>query len=167
MTKLKAYTIIGAIIVIITGTISHFIYDWTGNNVIAGYFFPINESTWEHMKLIFFPMLAYSIFMNKKLKQDFDCVTSSLAFGILLGTFLIPVFFYTYTGILGYNIFILDIITFILSVIIAFACTYKLALSCYVQNQAFILYLLVIIVMLCFFIFTYNPPNLELFNSPI
>lgn len=167
MTQLKKYTIIGIIFVTITGTLSHFVYEWTGNNSIIGYFFPVNESTWEHMKLIFFPMLAFSIFMNRKQKQAFHCVTSSLASGILIGTFLIPVFFYTYTGVLGCNIFILDIVTFILSVRIAFICTYKLTLSCYVQKQAFVLYIFVFIVMLCFFVFTYNPPALALFSSPV
>ncbi|MDD7025196.1 MAG: DUF6512 family protein, partial [Oscillospiraceae bacterium] len=57
MNKLKCYTITGILFVIITGTISHFVYEWSQNNFILGLFFPVNESTWEHMKLLFFPML--------------------------------------------------------------------------------------------------------------
>lgn len=63
MKHLKRYTIIGIIFVLITGTFAHFLYDWTENNHIVGFFTPINESIWEHMKLLFFPMLIYSVFI--------------------------------------------------------------------------------------------------------
>lgn len=166
MNKLKRYTIIGTIFVIITGTISHFIYEWSGNNFILGFFFPVNESTWEHMKLCFFPMLIYSLFMNKKLKDDYPCVASALLSGILLGTFLIPVIFFTYTGILGRNYLPLDIATFIFSVIIAFVTVYKLTLSCKMSSCNSRLCLSVFIMAACFFVFTYLPPDIGLFIAP-
>ena len=133
MNQLKRYLIIGTIFVIILGTLSHFFYDWSNNNFVVGFFSPVNESTWEHMKLVFFPMLLFSLFANSKLKSIYPCITSSLLFGILIGTFLIPIFFYTYTGILGYNVFILDLITFILAVICAFCKKYYQ--SCFVLNN--------------------------------
>lgn len=152
---LKKDIIIGTIFVIITGTISHFIYEWSGCNYILGFFFPVSESTWEHMKLCFFPMLIYAIYMNKKWKDDCPCITSALLFGILLGTFLIPVIFYTYTGILGQNFLPLDIATFILSVILAFIAIYRLSLSCRLNSYTYLLGLLVLVMMICFFAFTY------------
>lgn len=116
MKKLNVYLLIGTIFVIITGTISHFVYELSGSNLIIGLFFPVNESTWEHMKLIFFPMLICALFLNWQLKKEYPCITCALHFGILLGTFLIPVIFYTYSGILGTNLTVLDISTFIISV---------------------------------------------------
>lgn len=56
---LKTYTIIGVFFVLAAGSLAHFLYDWTGSNAIAGLFVPVNESVWEHMKLLFFPMLLY------------------------------------------------------------------------------------------------------------
>ena len=156
MNSLKHYPVIGAIFVIIAGTISHFIYELSGKNFILGFFFPVSESTWEHMKLYFFPMLVYSLFMNKKLKDDYPCVTSALLFGILLGTFLIPVIFYTYTDILGQNFLPLDIATFILSVILVFIAVYRLSLSCRLNSYTYLLGLLVLVMMICFFVFTYH-----------
>lgn len=166
MDKLKHYIIAGIIFVLITGTISHFIYGWSGNNFILGFFFPVSESTWEHMKLCFFPMLIYSRFVSKRLKDDYPCVTSSLLFGILLGTFLIPVIFYTYTGILGRNFPPLDIAVFILSIILAFIAVYKLTLSCKMISFTLWLSLSVLVMAICFFIFTYMPPNIGLFTAP-
>lgn len=167
MNKLKLYTVIGTIFVIITGTISHFIYGWSNNNFILGFLFPVNESTWEHMKLCFFPMLLYSFYMNIKIRSDYPCVTSSLLFGILLGTFLIPAIFYFYSGILGQNFLPLDIATFMVSVLLAFTAVFKLSLSCKSASYIGILKLLVFVVAVCFFIFTYCPPDTKIFINPV
>lgn len=166
MNELKLYSIIGAIFVIITGTISHFIYEWSGQSFILGFFFPVNESTWEHMKLCFFPMLVYSLFVEKRLKIDYPCITSALLSGILLGTFLIPVFFYTYSGILGRNYALIDISIFVISVIIGFCVVYQLTLSCRMVACTTWLILLVSAMLVCFLVFTYLPPNIGLFISP-
>lgn len=163
MKQLKYYTIKGTIFVLITGIISHFVYDWSGNNRFIGLLFPINESVWEHMKLCFFPMLLYSFYMNRKLASDVPCVTSALLFGVLLSTYLIPVLFYTYSGILGYNIAILDISTFFVSVILSFIVVYRLASSCRVASYTPTLKLLTFLTAISFFLFTYHPLNLGIF----
>lgn len=166
MKKLKHYTITGAIFVIITGTISHFIYEWSGRQFLLGFFFPVSESTWEHMKLCFFPMLIYSCFMNKRWKDAYPCVTSALLFGTLLGTFLIPVIFYTYTGIIGRNYLFLDIATFIISVLLAFLCVYRLTVSCKMFSHTYMLGSLVFVMAICVLMFTYLPPDLGIFIEP-
>lgn len=164
--KLKLYTIIGVFFVILVGTFSHFAYEWSGNNYFVGFLSPINESTWEHMKLLFFPMLFYSIIMNYKLKEKYPCIESALSFGILLGTFLIPIIFYTYTGIIGKNIFILDLLTFIISVIFSFYIVNTFTLSCKMQKHIILLNSLLFILILCFLIFTYRSPDIGLFADP-
>lgn len=166
MKHLKSYTIIGIIFVLITGTLAHFLYDWSGNNYIVGFFTPINESIWEHMKLIFFPMLIYSLFIIFKFKETYPCITSSLYFGILTGTLLIPILFYAYISVLGKDIFILDIGIFILSIIIAFLLSYKLTLSCRLEPYTFLLCFLVCILFICFILFTYQPPSARIFENP-
>ena len=164
MNQLKRYLIIGTIFVIVLGTLSHFFYEWSNNNFVVGFFSPVNESTWEHMKLVFFPMLLFSLIANYRLKSIYPCITSSLLFGILLGTFLIPIFFYTYTGILGYNVLVLDLITFILAVICSFSSVYRLTLSCRMQNHTTILCIAVCVVFVCCILFTVYPPSIALFT---
>lgn len=166
MKHLKRYTIIGIIFVLITGTLAHFLYDWTGNNYIVGFFTPINESIWEHMKLLFFPMLIYSLFLILKSGKIYPCITSSLCFGIIMGTILIPILYYAYTSILGKNFFVLDISTFILSIIIAFWLSYKFTLSCKLEPYTLLLCFLVGILFFCFILFTYNPPETRIFEDP-
>jgi hypothetical protein len=167
MKELKCYVVIGIIFVTLFGSAAHFIYGWTGKNPAAGLFFPVNESTWEHMKLVFFPMLIYAFYMNAKLKETYPCVTSSLCAGVLLSTVLIPVIFYTYTGFLGYHTLFLDILTFLVSVVLAFAAVYQYTLSCQMQPCESVLKAAVAVGMLLFFLFTYFPPGIGLFRDPV
>lgn len=157
MKYLKRYTIIGILFVIITGFLAHFAYDWSKNKDIVGLFVPVNESVWEHMKLLFFPMLLYSPIMAFKLKSRYPCIISSLYFGILLGTSLIPILYYTYTSITGKNILIVDIGIFILSTITAFWLSYKLTLSCQLEPYRLLLCCLICALFICFILFTYHP----------
>ncbi len=167
MNKLKRYTIIGTIFVLITGTLSHFAYEWTGNNTFIGFLFPINESVWEHMKLIFFPMLLYSFYMISKLDTDYPCISSASMFGVLLGTFLVPILFYTYSGILGYTTRFFDIGTFVVSVLLSFWVIYKLTQSCKLVPYEATLKTLVLVMAVCFFLFTYQPLDIGIFAEPV
>ena len=118
------------------------------------------------MKLLFFPMLIYSIILISKFHKEYPCITSALSFGTLVGALLIPLFYYAYTSILGKNIFILDISTFILSIIIAFWLSYKLTLSCRLESYTTLLCILVCILFVCFLMFTYHPPYTTIFQDP-
>lgn len=164
--SLKSSMIFGVIFVLILGTMSHFFYEWSKNNFIIGLFTPVSESVWEHMKLIFFPMLLYFLILLPKLGTAFPCFVSAFSSGILLGTLLIPVIYYTYTGILGYNTLPLDIGTFIISVIAAFYSVYRLTLSGKLQGYTHFLCAALWIFGICFIVFTYDPGALNIFRLP-
>lgn len=164
--KLLVYTIIGILFTSILGTLLHFTYEWSHENYLVGLFSPVNESTWEHMNLLFFPMLFYGIFAALYLKTDFPCISYAYPIGILVGTLAIPVIFYTYTGILGSNNIILDILTFYISVILAFAVIYYIASRCKDHKNSFLPILLVLLLFAAFILFTYAPPKLGIFLPP-
>lgn len=166
MNRFKSHAIIGILFVLILGSLSHFFYKWSNNNFIVGLFAPINESTWEHMKLLFFPMLLYSFIVIPVLKDEYPYTMSSLFAGILIGTLLIPVIFYTYTGVLGYHTLILDIATFALSIILSFYSAYRLALYCKMPHYTALLCIAVSFLGICFMIFTCYPPGIGLFADP-
>ena len=165
MKQLKLWFALGAIFVSITGTLSHFLYSWTGENFFVGLFSPVSESVWEHMKLLFFPMLLFSLFMAGKLKNRYPCVISALCFGILAGTVCIPTLFYAYTFAAGKSIFILDLAIFLFSTITAFFLAYQLTLSCRMQAYTAVLCILVCALFACFIVFTYHPPSFGMFLS--
>ena len=43
------------------GTLNHFLYFLSGQSPIVALFCPVNESVWEHLKLLYFPFLFVSI----------------------------------------------------------------------------------------------------------
>ena len=43
------------------GTLLHFVYDWSGGIPLVAAFSAVNESTWEHMKILFFPVFLFSV----------------------------------------------------------------------------------------------------------
>ncbi len=165
-THLQKYMITGVFFVSIIGTLSHFVYEWSGENFFLGLFFPVNESTWEHMKMLFFPMLLYSTLAGTQLKRENPCLRFGMLAGILAGTALIPIFFYTYSGILGFYTTFLDVVIFYLSIICAFYLAYHLTKSC--KNKKYFLPLSIAagVVFILFLIFTYLPPELGIFAQP-
>ncbi len=151
--NLKHYTFIGILFVSISGTLSHFVYEWSGKKPFLALFFPINETTWEHMKLTFFPALAFALFMAYRLRFLYPHIISALSAGILLGTFSIPAIFHAYSGILGFHTLFLDIATFLLSVFITFISAYFFTISDKLKKQSFWIFLIVCLA-LCFFFFS-------------
>lgn len=156
----------GFLFVSILGTLSHFCYEWSGHNTFVGLLCPVSESVWEHIKLLFFPMLLYSFFVIRKTKAAFPCAASGLMSGLLTGCLLIPVLYYTYTGILGYHIAPVDIGIFFVSTAAAFFTAYRLTLSCQKQKNSRILYALVFLLAVLFVYFSVKPPALPLFQPP-
>ena len=165
MNSLKHFCIIGAIFTILFGIISHFVYEWSGNNFLVGLFFPVNESTWEHMKLVFFPMLSFALVAGKKMEQQYPCIYNAMFIGILAGLGMIPVLFYTYAGILGFNVDWLNIVVFVASVIVAWLVVYKGAEECKSKDSKVLRYIMYALI-LAFMVFTVYPPALGLFAEP-
>ena len=58
--RLNFWPLAGFLTVSALGTLAHFAYEWSGKQLLAGAFCAVNESTWEHMKLLFFPALLFT-----------------------------------------------------------------------------------------------------------
>lgn len=124
--KLLKYEIIGFLFVSVIGTLCHFVYDWTNKNPVVGLFVPVNESPWEHLKLIFFPYFIYSVFESIKLTKDKFYIYTSKLIGVLVGIFMLLAVFYICTGVTGKNISAVNIISFFIGVASAFIVSYFL-----------------------------------------
>lgn len=163
----KAQLIV-TIVCIILGTILHFMYEWSGNNIVIASFSAVNESVWEHLKLAFFPMLIASIFEYFILKDISNNFIEAKAIGIFSAISFIVITFFTYTGILGINFLIVDILIFIISIILGEWISYKLMRQ---ENESTKLSIIlanaiIIVLLICFVVFTYNPPEVNLFRDP-
>ena len=59
--RLNGWSLAGFLAVSVLGTLAHFCYEWSGEKLLVGAFCAVNESTWEHMKLLFFPALLFTM----------------------------------------------------------------------------------------------------------
>lgn len=149
------------------GTILHFLYDWLGKAVWIAPFSGVNESTWEHMKLLFWPMFLFAIVQSFffRDREDFWCVKLR---GILLGLGLIPIIFYTYNGVIGRSPDWINIAIFFIAAAIAYLYEMRLfkneKTSCKFPKLAIAILALIA---LLFVIFTFATPEIGIFKDPL
>ena len=81
------WQLLGFAVTALGGTLLHFLYDWLGEARWIAPFSGVNESTWEHMKLLFWPMLIYAVFQSFFFKgyESFPCIKlRSVLIGLIL-----------------------------------------------------------------------------------
>ena len=111
-------SIISAVFISVLGIVLHFTYDWFGNNPVVGAFSAVNESTWEHLKLLFFPTLVITVAGAIYYKGRIPNYVCARLKGVLTAMLFIVTFYYTSMGVIGKNYAILNILTFYVAVII-------------------------------------------------
>ena len=158
------FEIISTIFVMVLGTLLHFTYKWSNNNMLVGIFSPINESIWEHLKLMFFPMLITIIIGYLYKGKDVDNYLSSKVIGTVVMISFTIVFYYTYSGILGTNYTGVDVSIFFIAVALGQYVSYKLMKTKFHGNNITATIILLVL-LLCFVIFTFFPPNIALFKD--
>ena len=159
----------GVVAVAVLGTILHFLYDWTGKSGVVKPFSAIDESTWQHMKIMYFPMLMFGAVQWFFFRKEYPCFFLVKLAGVLVGLTIIPVVFYTYNGAFGKSPDWLNISIFMVADLLAFSVEYSLFKRAEggckrVWNILALVGIIAIGVM--FVVFTYLPPNLPIFISP-
>lgn len=158
--------IISTIFIMISGVLLHFTFEWSNKNALIGTFSPINESIWEHLKLLFFPMLITTIIVYFYAGKNISNYLCAKVQGIILAISFTIVFFYTYTGIIGTNFAIIDISSFFIAVALGQYVSYKKMQSASSCNNL-IAIIILLVLYLCFLNFTFYPPHIGLFKDPI
>ena len=151
----------------IFGTILHFLYDWTNKSILIAPFSGVNESTWEHMKLLYFPLLVFALFQSRNFREyaNFWCVKLA---GIMTGLCLIPMLFYTYNGAVGKSPDWLNITIFFISAAIAFYLETRLFNNCYIEcKKPKLAFFVICAIGILFILFTFFTPKIPLFQDPI
>lgn len=162
----KARTAASFLTASLLGVLFHFVYELSGEKRLIGLFFPVNESTWEHLKLIFFPIMFVS-FVEYLLfhieKGGFFCIRLKSA---LIGMISTIILFYTCQGVLGKNVDWINIVIYFIAMILA--CIY----SCNAESKKVSLtfqnlcLFLILALTLAFMIFSVFPPEIGLFWEP-
>ena len=149
----------------------HFLYDWTQSRIAAA-FAPVNESPFEHLKLVFFPLLlflALQLIYTHRKRTPIPNLLWVYALATALALSFVTVSYYTYSGILGRHLMPVDIAIFVLALALAYYAAYRLIRSHPARIKGFdliggaVLFMLALLLI----VFTYLPPHLPWFCDPL
>ena len=165
--SIRLWQLLGFAVTSLGGTVLHFLYDWLGKTAWVAPFSGVNESTWEHMKLLFWPMLLFAFAQRFFFpeREDFWCVKLR---GTLLGLALIPILFYTYNGVIGRSPDWLNIAIFFVSAAIAYVYETRLFHSEKGSPDIPKAALAVLgVIAILFVAFTFWTPEIGIFEDPL
>lgn len=165
------WQLVGFAVTSLGGTLLHFLYEWLGEAVWIAPFSGVNESTWEHMKLLFWPAFIFALVQSLFFRNRKDFWSIKLR-GILAGLVLIPVLFYTYNGVIGHSPDWINIAIFFVSAAAAYVYEMKLfgrrdgegadgrgRLSPHLA--------VLCLIGVLFIVFTFKTPEIGIFKDPI
>ncbi len=87
------------VFVMLASSMFHFIYELSGFNAVAAAFGSVNESTWEHLKLFFWPGLVVALVQHAFVKDFARNYWWAKAAGLLVVPLGVIVAFYAYVGV--------------------------------------------------------------------
>ncbi len=157
----------GVALIFIAGSLLHFIYNWLGQWKPLALIAAVNESSWEHLKMAFWPGLFFYTLEFAFLKRQLKNVFAAAAVALLVMPVVIVFLFYSYTLLLGRHLVPVDIAIFFLAIAAAQSFHFKLTtgkpLPPRIERYAVVLLLLLLVV---FSLFTFYPPEFFLFRDP-
>lgn len=149
------------------GTVLHFLYEWTGESPLVAVFSGVNESTWEHMKLLYWPLVLFAAIQWYFFRTEKNYWPVKLA-STLLGLGLIPVLFYTCNGVFGKSPDWLNIAIFYIAAAAAFGFEWWAFRKDLLQRKHPQLALgAMILIGALFTVFTFAVPKIPLFQDPV
>ena len=161
---MKKFVFLTSILVFLVNFPLHFLYDFFPN-ILTSIISPVNESVFEHTKMMFSAYIISGIIYSFVSKKDFFKVMFSFS---LIGLASIALFLLVYIPI--YLIFKENmIVTLIILYLSIFAsqilCYYILFYSKIKYQNVIFIGILVIFYSICTYL-TYNPLNMEFFHDP-
>ena len=166
--SLKTIKIIGFFVIFLLCFPFHFLYDWLPNSLFS-IFFPVNESIWEHMKLIYTSFVFYGIFdylLLKKNKINFNNFLIQLFLIPIIAIFIYLIIFIPIYKIIGENMIIsiglLAVVILIEQILSYFILQYK-----EIKYQNIIGIIGIILIYIIFGYLTYKPIENYIFYDTV
>jgi len=164
--KLLLWEIGGFFFIGLVGASLHFTYELNNfsSNVVA-YFSAVNESTWEHLKMTFFPGLVFTLVEYTYIRDKANNYLIAKTASLFLMPLVIVAGWYLYAPAVGRSIYPVDLTLFYIAVFIGQFTSYKLLsrppLEEKYNSYAKVLFTLMFV---AFSMFTFFPPKMFLFE---
>lgn len=146
------------------GSALHFAYDWLPVPLV-GLFAPVNESVWEHLKLLFWPMLAAGFILCRKKPDQMRAWSGFLAALLLMPLGLLGIYYLLAAGF-GVTALWIDLALYYLTLAGGFWLAYQAEKSGRWSFLSGVMVLLVGLYGAALILFTLAPPELPIFIAP-
>ena len=162
---MKKIKVVGIIVIFALTVLYHFLYEWFPNPVFS-VLFPVNESIWEHMKLLYSGILTWGIveyFILKRKNIKFTNYFSSLFLTMITSIIVYLILYLPLYSLFKENMFIsigLLIIVIILMGIFNYYLIIRKEENRFLDKVSIILIILGYVVFLSL---TYDPPRNYIF----
>ena len=164
----RQWIYIGIPVLFVAGAFMHYFYSLSRKNILVGLVSPVNESVWEHLKLIFLPMMlwwgVYYIIRGKELSIDSNRWFTAGLVSLMVSMIGIIFLYYFYTGAFGKKSVLVDIGILFVALFIG----QTLSFHIYQHFKGIHVYFVFLIVCIIFCILalcTFNPPHIPLFQE--
>ena len=156
----------GFLFIGLVGASLHFTYELSNfsSNVVA-YFSSVNESTWEHLKMTFFPGLVFALVEYTYVREKVNNYLIAKTVSLFLMPLVIVVGWYIYAPLVGRSVYPVDLALFYTAVFIGQVASYKLLTRPLLEKKYHARAIFALAVMLvAFSTFTFFPPRIFLFE---
>ncbi|OAA29937.1 hypothetical protein AT15_01275 [Kosmotoga arenicorallina S304] len=162
----RTWEISGIFFIFLLGSLFHFTFEWFGENSIAGAFFPVNESVWEHLKLVYYPgllLLIMEFLFLPDIRTKGFFLGKSLALYAMCAVILGGFYFYT---LFFEDSLVADISLNFAAVVIGQLISYNVTVKARASKSINFLSIIAIIALGAYFVYaTYFPPHIEMFRD--
>ena len=159
--------LISFFIISVFGTLLHFTHDWIKKGFLLHLFSALNESTWEHMKLLLFPTLLASGFQILVFDGRYENMNSAILVLLLAELLAMPLIFEPLRVVFKKVHFGITIGIFFVSIALGLLAEYYILINNIVIFNEVVAGVLICFVVILFEIFTFFPPKCFLFKDPI
>ena len=158
---------VGMIVIATVGTFLHFLYELSGHNKFVAIFAAVNESTWEHIKICMTPTILWSIYDRYVYGSNSNYLIGK-SLSLLTIILLIPLLFYFYIAFTKKSILLIDVICFYIVVVCSqLVFNYIVNIDPLPSIYTYLSYILLIIEMGMYMVFTFHPRKNFIFEDPI
>jgi multisubunit Na+/H+ antiporter MnhF subunit len=161
------WELFGILFIFILGFPWHYVFRWLGGWRPAALVFPVNESTWEHAKLCFWPGLIWALIEYPFIGRRIAGFWAAKAAGLFTMTVLMALLFYGYVAVLGRSVLWANLLVFGIATAAGQLVSYRIltgpALSPAVRRLGT---LGLVVMLIAFLLLSYIPPRNFLFLDP-
>ena len=168
--KIAAWEITGGLVIFFAGSFLHFLYELSGFALIAAPFGSVNESTWEHLKLFYWPALLFAIVQHAYTRHEVRNFWAAKGASVVILPLAVTIGFYTYVGIAlpiyGKGALIGTLVTAAIGVALAQVASHRLLTGRPRGRRAHVMGVAAILAMgAAMVVFTFAPPQIFLFEN--